>query len=129
MLVGKNIFDERISLHLMNPSNWALGYVVLVFEPSEEARQNASHVVNSDFASTRCLLIMDKIVPHIVSRLMDNGRRCGIEIMANGLLVVVQRFGRATFNLLSCNEAFFEFLIVSNVLSGIIPSFGDDDLC
>ena len=72
---------------------------------------------------------MDKIVPHIVSRLMDNGRRCGIKIMAYGLLVVDQRLIGATFNLLSCNEAFFEFLIVSNVLSGIIPSFGDDDLC
>ena len=91
MLVGKNIFDERISLHLVNPSNWALGYVILVFEPSEEARQDASHVVNSDLASTRRLLIMDKIVPHIVSRLMDYGRRCGIKIMAYGLLVVVQR--------------------------------------
>ena len=91
MFVSKNIFDERISLHLVNPSNWALGYVVLVFEPSEEARQDASHVVNSDLASTRGLLIMDKIVPHIVSRLMDYGRRCGIKIMAYGLLVVVQR--------------------------------------
>ena len=97
-LVGVGFLDRSARLYLVYAADGAFHDVVLILQPGKKARKDPPDIVDGGLSRGSVCLVLIQIEPQIIGRDLEHALADGIEHVAQGGFVVVDRLLRTPFD-------------------------------